>query len=345
MPSEIASWPAAVSTRTFGRKFGEPRSAPRSRSTSACSTIPGRPPIAEPKMMPTRLGSKPFMFASVIASRAAPSASRTLRSSLRASFADATWVASKSLTSAATRTGKSLASKALIQSIPLSPATAVRHVDGASSPRGEIVPTPVTATLLTSLAYVRAARRSAQVDSVPSDGGRARPRAARRRPLAVRAKVGRVPRRARERGQGAFALVAQRPAAAPLLPGAAAARRASAAEERAGRRGRDRARRRNRLRLDADAPAPGRIADPQALGRDPRRVRRLRRPVVGWGAGLAAAARRAAARARARCRRLPALTHRDRPRRGAGVARPVRVARPRRRRRQAARLALPAGVA
>ena len=41
---------------------------------------------------------------------------------------------------------------------------------------------------------------------------------------AVRAEVGRLPRRARERGRRAAALVAERPAAAALLPGAAAAR-------------------------------------------------------------------------------------------------------------------------
>ena len=76
-----------------------------------CSRIPMTPPIAVPKTMPTRGGSKPFSPASPIASRPAPSASRTLRSSLRTSFGEATAVASKSLTSAAIRTGKSLASK------------------------------------------------------------------------------------------------------------------------------------------------------------------------------------------------------------------------------------------
>src|SRR5262249_9399651 len=143
-----------------------------------------------------------------MACRACPIASRTLRSSLRTSFAEATCVASKSLTSAAIRTEKSLASNALIQSMPLWPATAVLQVDGASSPSGVIAPTPVTATRFTALAYVRARRRPAQVGSVSADGGGARAGAARRRPLAVRAEVGRVPRRARERRQGAGALVA-----------------------------------------------------------------------------------------------------------------------------------------
>ena len=48
--------------------------------------------------------------------------SRTLRSSLRTSFGDATRLGSKSFTSAAIRTGRPVASKARIQSIPLSPA-------------------------------------------------------------------------------------------------------------------------------------------------------------------------------------------------------------------------------
>ena len=70
------------------------------------------PPIAEPKRIPTRFGSKPFRPASSSASRAAPSASRTLRSSFRASFAEATDVGSKPFTSPAIRTGYSDASKA-----------------------------------------------------------------------------------------------------------------------------------------------------------------------------------------------------------------------------------------
>ena len=61
-----------------------------SRRISACSRIPSTPPIAEPKTIPTRSGSKPFRPASSRASRAAASASSTLRSSLRTSFGDAT---------------------------------------------------------------------------------------------------------------------------------------------------------------------------------------------------------------------------------------------------------------
>ena len=106
------------------------------------------PPIAVPKTIPTRFGSKPFSPASPIASRPAPRARRTFRSSFRTSLAEATCVASKSLTSAAMRTGASLASNDRIQSMPLSPATAARQVDGASFPSGVTAPSPVTATLL-----------------------------------------------------------------------------------------------------------------------------------------------------------------------------------------------------
>ena len=79
-------------------------------------------------------------------SRPAASASSTLRSSFRTSFGDAAVVGSKSFTSAAIRTGKSLASKERIQSTPLRPSSAARHVEGASLPIGVTAPRPVTTT-------------------------------------------------------------------------------------------------------------------------------------------------------------------------------------------------------
>src|SRR5206468_2738026 len=128
------------------RKFGDTRSGPRSRSVSACSRIPGTPPIAEPKTTPTRVGSKPLRPASPSASRPAATPSSTFRSSLRASLADTTAVGSKSLTSPAIRTGRPSVSKVEIQPIPLSPASAARQVEATSSPSGVTAPTPVTAT-------------------------------------------------------------------------------------------------------------------------------------------------------------------------------------------------------
>src|SRR6185503_5390136 len=98
-----------------------------------CSTIPIKPPIADPKTIPTRCGSKPFRPESASASFAAPSASTTLRSSRRSSFGPAS----------------PAASKARIQSMPLSPATAARQVSGAVFPTGVTAPRPVTTTRLT----------------------------------------------------------------------------------------------------------------------------------------------------------------------------------------------------
>ncbi len=110
--------------------------------------MPGTPPIAEPKMIPTRVGSKPFRPASASASRPAATPSSTFRSSFRASFGETTCVGSKPFTSPATRTGSPSVSNVEIQSIPLLPACAAAHVEGASRPSGVTAPTPVTATRL-----------------------------------------------------------------------------------------------------------------------------------------------------------------------------------------------------
>src|SRR3954471_9946580 len=155
MPSEIASCPETESTSTFGRKFGETRSGPRSRSVSACSRRPDTPPIAEPKTIPTRVGSKPFRPASARASRPAATPSSTFRSSLRASLADTTCAGSNPFTSPAIRTGSPSVSKVEIQPIPLSPASAARQLDGTSSPSGVTAPMPVTATRRTREHYRR----------------------------------------------------------------------------------------------------------------------------------------------------------------------------------------------
>ena len=108
--------------------------------------MPPIPPIAEPTTMPTRSDSTPSSAASRHASFAAATASSTLRSMRRASFAVTAVSGSNPLTSAAMRTGYSLASKASIQPTPLRPATAASHVDGASSPSGVTAPNPVMAT-------------------------------------------------------------------------------------------------------------------------------------------------------------------------------------------------------
>src|SRR5690242_7497485 len=149
MPAGLPGGPLAVPTGPPGLRSGERRSGPRPRTVPAGSPFRTRPPIAEPKTIPTRCGSKPFRPESASASFAAPSASTTFRSSRRSSLGPASPAGSKSLTSAATRTGRPSASNARIQSMPLSPATAARQVSGAVFPTGVTAPSPVTTTRLT----------------------------------------------------------------------------------------------------------------------------------------------------------------------------------------------------
>ena len=158
-------------------------------------------------------------------------------------------------------------------------------------------------------------RDAAEEASVPADGGRARRGAADRR-LAVRAQVGRLPRRAREPRRRAAALVAQRPAAAALLPGARGGRGAPASRVGARRRDHHLARGPARVR-PAAAAAPSRgEPDQAALGRDPGGLRRLRPARLEREADPQAAAGEAAARARAESEEVPPLP--CHPRREAG---------------------------
>ena len=286
-------------------------------------------------------GSKPLSPASASASRPAADAeqdvplelARLLRPTRR-------WVGSKPLTSAAIRTGSPSVSKARIQSIPLSPAARRARCAGASRPSG----------VTRADAGDRDARHRGELNRTlrPDAGCRASRSRRWRRELVrelpdgdgwqyepkwdgFRGVLENVGRRAR-------ALVAERAAAAALLPGAAAARRAAAAALGARRRDRDRARRRARLRRDADAAASGRVADPEAVGRDPGRVRRRSTCCSGTASRCGSGRSRSGAAELERASRASG----SRPRRATldearGVARPVRGARARRRGREAAR--------
>ena len=180
-------------------------------------------------------------------------------------------------------------------------------------------------------------RHAPEEPPLPADGGSARGRASGRGRLAVRAQVGRVSGRAREPVREGQPLEQERAAAAALLPRARRPR--GAAAEALGHRRRDRRRagRRPRLRHPPDAPSPGREPDQAAVGGEPGRVRRLRRPRLG-GRGRAQAPARGAppARRAAPVRHLP---RDDRPQGREAVARPARGGRVRRRRGEAARLA------
>src|SRR5688572_10409618 len=90
--------------------------------------------------------------------------------------------------------------------------------------------------------------------ALPADGGAPGRGDPDGREVAVRAEVGWLPRRPRERWRRASALEPQRPAPAALLPGAADPWRPPAAALGHRRRDRHRARRKALLRRDADAP-------------------------------------------------------------------------------------------
>ena len=110
--------------------------------------IPRKPPIAEPKHDPDAarlvVRVEPCVLDGLPS--AASTASRTFRSSRRASFGETTSGGSKSLTSAATRTGKLARVERRMKSMPLSPASAALHVEGVSSPSGLTAPIPVITT-------------------------------------------------------------------------------------------------------------------------------------------------------------------------------------------------------
>src|SRR6266542_389093 len=331
----MASCPEAASGSTLGMKCGTSRLGPRCWSTSCCSIIPRKPPIAVPKRMPTRIESYPASSsaASSTPSRAAASDNSTLRSSLRTFFGDATVVGSKSFTSAAIRTGNSLASNERMKSTPLRPATAASQVDRASFPTGVTAPRPVTTIRRIRKAYGCAGTQC----PLPTHGGAPRRGAARGRRLAVRAQVGRVSRRARERLERALSLESQRPAAAPVLPRALAARRVASAPLGPRRRDRARAERPAGLRRAPAPPPPRREPHPQALGRDPHALRPLRRPALERRSRLEAAAGGAPRASRGpRPLRLPSD---DRREAGEGLARAAGDDRARRCDRQATRAA------
>ena len=84
--------------------------------------------------------------ASAAASSAAETAKCTSFQVRRTSFAGIAFDGSKSLTSAAMLTGKSVASNDRITSTPLCPATSASQVDRRSFPTGVTAPSPVMAT-------------------------------------------------------------------------------------------------------------------------------------------------------------------------------------------------------
>src|SRR3984957_2002963 len=107
-----------------------------------------KPPMPEPMWTPTRslFSSVTFRPEWAIASAEAARAKWMKRPILRASFLSMKRRGSKSLTSAAKRTGWPVRLKALISAMPLRPAIRPSQTSGAVLPTRQIRPRPVTTT-------------------------------------------------------------------------------------------------------------------------------------------------------------------------------------------------------
>src|SRR5436305_3465290 len=155
--------------------------------------------------------------------------------------------------------------------------------------------------------------------ALPSHGSGADRGAPGSRRLAVRAEVGRLPRRAREPEGRASSLEPKRAAVASLFPRAERGRGPAPGRKRPRRRDRDRAGWPARLRRDADAPAPGREPRQEARRRDPGPVHRLRHPRLEGRAAAPAHARQTTPRAREAGEEVPPLADDARPIAGGGL--------------------------
>jgi hypothetical protein len=148
IPVLIAIWPEAQSGTRYWMKLGDARDGPRSSSSLLWSSRILQPPMAVPTMMPisSRLLWSTVIPESSIASLAAATAKRELRSSRRASFGSTYRDASKPLTSPKMRTANGAGSKRVVVLTPDLPAMRADQVVSRSLPSGVTAPMPVTTT-------------------------------------------------------------------------------------------------------------------------------------------------------------------------------------------------------
>jgi len=148
-PKRMETWPAARLMMAPGMKKGEILRGPPASITECSRSMTSKPPIPEPMWTPTRsrLESSILRPEWSMASCAAAIAKWMKRPILRASFFSMKRSGSKSLTSAAMRTGWPVRSKALISAIPLRPASRPSQSSGAVLPTPQTRPIPVTTTL------------------------------------------------------------------------------------------------------------------------------------------------------------------------------------------------------
>ncbi len=146
----MAMFPAAMFPIVIGINIGETLEGPFSLILVTCSCIVPRPPTPEPNMTPT-LDASSFSISiplSSIACTAAPIAYTAKGSFLFISFFVIYFSGSKSLTSPATFTLKSVVSNFVIFSIPHTPFFAFSHMLSTVLPSGLTTPIPVITHLL-----------------------------------------------------------------------------------------------------------------------------------------------------------------------------------------------------
>ena len=142
--------PAAMLEIIIGTMNGETRFAPW-QSLSLFSVVVRMPPMPLPMYTPSRSGSTvPAILLSCMACVAAATAYCTNRSFLRSSLFSKCSSGSKPLTSAATLTFFSEASKRVMKSTPQTPLTRELQYSSRWLPTGVTAPIPVTTTLLMS---------------------------------------------------------------------------------------------------------------------------------------------------------------------------------------------------
>ena len=149
VPSMIDRLPAIMLMMVPGMKNGEMRRGPFFSSSSCISSISGRPPMPEPKLMPKRsaVSGVTALPESFQACRPAAMPKWMKRSMRRASFGDRYFVTSKSFTSPAIWQARRDGSKRVTRVMPDLPARTLSQASGTVLPTGLMMPSPVTTTL------------------------------------------------------------------------------------------------------------------------------------------------------------------------------------------------------
>ncbi len=149
VPSMIERFPAIMLTMVPGMKNGEMRRGPLFSSSLCISSISGRPPMPEPKLMPKRsaVSGATALPESFQACNPAAMPKWMNLSMRRASFADRYCETSKSFTSPAIWQERREGSKRVTRVMPDFPASTLRHASATLLPTGLMTPSPVTTTL------------------------------------------------------------------------------------------------------------------------------------------------------------------------------------------------------